>query len=84
MKAEQSLAAIYLVLGAATGFASNYLMKNFGSFLLAMILPLAVYAVSLIPLFRTVKLKKRNWLIQNSLITFFLVWFIIWVFIYNM
>jgi len=84
MKVDQIIAAAYLILGAVFGIVSNYFDKVVGSFILAMILPVAVYAFSLYPLFTLVKLKKKKWLVQNSIITFFLVWFVVWIVVYNM
>ena len=84
MKVDQVITAAYLVLGIAFGIISNYFNKTIGSFILAIILPMAVYLFSLYPLFTLVKLKKKKWLVQNSIITFFLVWFVVWIVVYNM
>lgn len=83
MKVDQVLTAVYLALGIVLGIASNYFQKSLGGFAVAIIVPIAAYALSLFPLFSLVKTKKKNWLVQNSLITFFLVWFIVWIVVFN-
>ena len=84
MKVDQVIVSAYLVLGIALGFVSNYFNKSLGSVLLAFVVPFVVYVISVGPLFKFVKQKKKNWLIKNSLITFILVWIIVWIIAHNM
>ena len=84
MRADQVIVAAYLVLGIVIGMVSNYFNKVLGSLLLAFIIPIVVYLISAFPLFKLVKQKKKNWLVKNSLITFLLVWIIIWIVAHNM
>jgi len=83
MKIDQVVVAIYVLLGAALGLVSNYFNKNLASLILAFIIPLAVYLITVFPLIKFVKQKKRKWLIQNSLMAFFLIWFIVWIIAHN-
>jgi hypothetical protein len=84
MKIDQVLALIYLATGIVFGYISNYFNKVLGNLVLAFVIPIIFYLVSIVPLFRIVKNKKKNWLISNSLITFFIIWFIVWIIANNM
>ena len=84
MKVDQVVVFIYVLLGAATGILSNYFNKSLGSLTLAFIVPIVVYLATVFPLIRFVKQKQKKWLIQNSLIGFFLIWIIVWIIAHNM
>lgn len=79
MKLEQILALAYLVLGVASGFISNFL----GNITLGLAVPLVIYAISFGILVKLISYKKKNWLVVNSLITFILVWLVVWIFLFN-
>lgn len=83
MKAEQVITAVYVVLGIAFSYMSNYLTKTFPNVLLAVSIPFIFYGLSVGPLFKLGKLHKRKMLISNSLITFFCVWLVVWIVFYN-
>jgi hypothetical protein len=80
MNLDRSLALVYLALGILSGYISNIL----GSLLLSIILPVAVYTISLIVLARIVKDRKLSWLIGNTVWIFVLVWLTTWVFLFNL
>jgi len=84
MKVDQVIVFTYFILGIVLGEVSNYFNKVLGSLLLAFIVPFALYIFSTFPLFTLFKQKKKKWLIQNSFITFILVWFIVWIIAHNM
>lgn len=79
MNLDRSLALVYLALGILSAYISTIL----GSLLFSIILPVAVYAISLIVLARIVKDKKLSWLIGNTVWIFVLVWLTAWVFLFN-
>jgi len=83
MKVDQVVVIVYLFLGIALGIFSYYLNKSLDSLPIAFLAPVAIYAVTILPLIKTVKQKKRNWLLKNSGITFFLIWIIVWIIAYN-
>ncbi|MEM5836490.1 MAG: hypothetical protein QW451_01085 [Candidatus Aenigmatarchaeota archaeon] len=82
MKVEKKIVLIYSLLGIVLAFATNY-FSQLGNIFLALALPLAVYSFSLPLLFLSLKGKKFL-IFYNSLITFFLIWFIFWIFFYNL
>lgn len=84
MKIDQVLAVIYLAAGIVFGYLSNYFDKIFGSLALAIAIPVVFYIVSVFPLFSFIKNKKKNWIITNSFITFFIIWFIAWIIANNL
>lgn len=79
MKPEQKMGAIFTLFGAAMGLLSN----TIGSNLVGGFLPIGLYAGSLFLVRRVYKEKKPIWLVSNSLIIFFLTWFIAWVLLFN-
>jgi len=82
IRLEQKMAAAYLALGVACGVFSNYLAESM--LLYALLLPLAVYAISVAVLAKLMRGQKKSQLISNSLLTFMLVWAVVWVFLYNL
>ncbi|HLC39266.1 MAG TPA: hypothetical protein VJJ76_00090 [archaeon] len=84
MKIDQVVVLVYLLFGIVLGVASNYFNKTLGSLLLAFVAPVGLYLVTVFPLIHLVKQKQRKWLIQNSIITFFLIWLIVWIILHNM
>ena len=83
MKAEQFITSVYVVFGIACAYLSNYLTKNLQNIFLAISLPFIIYVISVGPLFKLGKLHKRKMLVSNSLITFFVVWLVVWIIFYN-
>ena len=82
MLLEQKIVIVYLFVGIVCGLLSNYLTSI--NLALALLVPVACYFVTLFPLIKIVKERRFRMLISNSLITFFLVWIMIWVFLYNL
>lgn len=80
MKLDQTITLIYTVVGVLSGFISSY----FHNLLLAVVIPLIIYVISLVPLLNSVKQKKKFWLFYNSFITFALVWMMVWILIFNL
>jgi hypothetical protein len=84
MKVEQFITLGYLILGISLGILSNHLIKNGYNLSFALIFPLIAYFISLFPLFKVVKQKKKTWLFYNSFVTFILIWFLTWILLYNL
>jgi len=84
MKIEQIVVLAFLFLGVLSGFISNYFIKNQESLMLALILPVIIYLIFLFPFKKLVKTKKFQWLIYNSLVTFILIWLVVWFALYAM
>lgn len=77
---EQKLAVLFFILGVVAGFASNYL----ANLLFSLAAGVAIYAASFSVLAGKIKSKKTKWLVTNSLVTFVLVWLVVWIFLFNM
>ncbi|MFH1622977.1 MAG: hypothetical protein ABIA12_00440 [Candidatus Aenigmatarchaeota archaeon] len=82
IKLEQKVVAAYSALGVASGVLSNYFEA--GPLVYAVLLPLAAYAASAAVMFRLGRGQKRSQLLSNSLVTFLLVWAVVWIFLYNL
>lgn len=82
MKLEQKIVAAYLLVGFVCGILSNYLASI--NLTYALLVPLGIYFVTLVPLVKVIKERRFRMLISNSLVTFFLVWVMVWVFLYNL
>lgn len=83
MKAEQIITIVYVALGIVFGFISNYVLRTFSNIILAFLIPIIFYAVSVGPLFKLGKLQKKKMLVSNSSITFFIVWIVTWIILFN-
>ena len=79
MKLVQILTLVYLGLGTIAGFISNI----FPDRSIAVLIAFLIYMVSYVVLIKVVSYKKRSWLVSNSLITFILVWLVIWILLFN-
>lgn len=79
MNLVQSLTLIYSGLGVVAGYTSNLIENRFIDILSAFL----IYMVSYIILIKAVPYKKRKWLVANSLITFILIWLVVWIFLFN-
>lgn len=80
MNLDKKLIGIYTLLGVVLGVVSNY----FSSLIYQLAIPLAVYLISFFILIRYEKSKKPKWLFYNSFLTFLLVWFMVWILLYNL
>jgi uncharacterized membrane protein YfcA len=78
MKAEKTVAVLYTFLGIVLGVVSSYLPDIY----LALIIPFVLYAATLPALLKLVWYKKKK-LIPNSLVSFLLWWFLVWILIIN-
>jgi predicted membrane-bound mannosyltransferase len=78
MKAEKSVAIFYTLLGIALGVVSNYLANIY----LAILIPLIAYALTLPALLKFTWHKKKKF-IPNSLVSFLLWWFVVWILLIN-
>ncbi len=79
MNLVQILTLVYIGVGIAAGYISNF----FDNRLLAVLISFLIYMVSYVVLIKAVAYKKRGWLVANSLITFILVWLVVWIFLFN-
>lgn len=77
MKIERIVIASFSTLGILVGIVSSYLDA-----FIAVPLAIFVYIMSIIPSFKFFVGKKRRWFIQNSLITFILMWLMVWILLY--
>ncbi len=82
LKVEQKLVSVYSLMGLLFGVLSNWMYST--SLALAMILPAAVYFASVVALRKYAKITKVSSIASNTLVTFFLVWIVVWVFLYNL
>lgn len=79
MKLLRVLTLIYIGLGIAAGYVSNLIQNR----TIAILSAFLIYMVSYIVLVILVRHKKKHWLVSNSLITFILVWLVVWIFLFN-
>ncbi len=80
IKLEQKLVAVFSLLGAMSGYVSNYLSYNeFYPFVATGL----IYGASLLVASAMSRKDKKNIVVSNSLITFLLVWIVVWTFLYN-
>ncbi len=77
MNQDQITVITFSALGVMAGIISNF-FAGFLSFLI----PSIVYFAACFLLIRSGKSKKTS-LILNSLVTFILVWLLVWIFLYN-
>lgn len=80
MNDERKLTFIYFVLGLVVGVLSVNL--NVG---LSIVIAALVYGTSLLVVKQFVKEKKKlSWYLLNTLITFVLVWLVVWILLFNL
>jgi Mn2+/Fe2+ NRAMP family transporter len=82
MKLEQKIVAIYTVAGLMFGVISHYLTAS--SLLLALVLPVVSYFITVWPFVKLLKEKDTKKNILSGFMTFFLVWITVWIFFYNL
>lgn len=78
MESEQILTLIFIVLGAVSGFLSNYSLSTFSY--LAFVIPFAIFFVSFFSLIKIFPIKKFKKGLIEHFITFLLVWLVVWTF----
>ena len=78
MKIERVVILIFTVLGTLAGTVSSYLDLIF-----AVLISLAIWFVPSAFMLRFFPGKKRKWFIQNSIITFVLIWLMVWILLYT-
>jgi hypothetical protein len=83
MKAEQLITSVYVALGILFAFVSNYITKSLSNVIIAILIPIIFYAVTVGPLFKLGKLHKRKMLVSSSIVTFFCVWIVAWIILFN-
>lgn len=76
---ERMLTLIYAGFGMAMGFFSRWV----GILSLAIAVPILLYLVSFFLLKHFIKYKKTKWLLINSVITYILIWQVMWIFLFN-
>ena len=80
MTAERMLTLIYFVLGIGMGILSNRL-----DVALSLAIGVVLYVVSFFVAKRFVSEKKKFlWYVLNTLLTFVLVWLVMWIFVFNL
>ncbi len=81
VKLDQKIVGVYSILGIICGFVSNYFTATSLSY--SLMIPLGIYAISTVPLLRLTKEQKTQTVVSGSILTFLLVWVMVWVFLYN-
>ncbi len=79
---EQKIVFVYSVIGLVCGFVSSIFTSSNMSY--ALLVPLGIYAVATALLLKMTKEHKTSTVVSNSLVTFLLVWMLVWVFLYNL
>lgn len=82
MKIEQMLSIIFSGMGLVAAFVSNFIL-NF-SFIISMAIPLIIYVISFNFVLKHPHDKKKRILFINSFFSFFLVWIIALIILYNL
>ncbi len=80
MKTDQIVVLVFLILGAVSGVISAYI-KNTA---LAGLVPLVLYAAANVLFTKFIKSKRLKLIFLNSFATFFPVWLIVWIFLFNL
>ena len=78
MKVDKVVVLAFLFFGILSGLVSNHFIKTQESLIFALIIPVIIYLIFLSIFKKLVKTKKFRWLIYNSLITFVLIWLLVW------
>jgi hypothetical protein len=80
MKIERLMYILFTVLGIAGGAISAWI----GDLFLSVLVPSALYAAATVALLKFFEEKRRKWMIYNGLVTFVLVWIVVWISLYNL
>jgi len=79
MKTERIVILVFTALGVVAGIISSYL-----DLLFAIVVSLAMMIVPIAIMLRFFPGKKeKQWFIQNSIITFILIWFVVWILLFT-
>jgi hypothetical protein len=79
MKMQRIVIIVFTVLGILAGFISSRLDVIF-----AVAASLVLGLVPILPMMKFFPGKKeRTWLMQNSIITFVLVWLVVWILLFS-
>lgn len=78
MKTDQIIIIAFSILGIIAGIISNYFVG-----ILSFATPILIYIVSFLPVVKFVKSKLTN-LISSSLVTFVLIWLLVWILLYGL
>lgn len=79
MKIERIVIIVFSILGLVAGMSSYYLTD----LMFAIPLSAIIYLIPSLAMSKLFKGKKKKWFTQNSLITFILVWLVVWIFLYS-
>lgn len=79
MDTDRKLTLIYFVLGIAAALASLYVNT-----LVGIAVAVASYAIFSIVIRKFIEVKKLSLFITTTAVTFFLVWLVAWILIYNL
>jgi predicted PurR-regulated permease PerM len=80
VEAKQKFIIFYTLLGAIMGFLSNLFDVS-----LSILLAAIIFSTTAFPLIRRVKERRRaREITYSALITFVLLWLMVWIFIYNL
>lgn len=86
-KIDQKIVLIYFVLGACVSFASALFISTLtpiSNLLLSIAFPVVIYVVALYISSRTIDQKKMTSIVKTSFMSYFLIWVIIWILLYNL
>jgi Mn2+/Fe2+ NRAMP family transporter len=85
-KIEQKIVAVYFALGLLVALASSFIasLSPSNGLMISISISLAVYIIALVTLLRLVKYKKTKTLVQNSMLSYFLIWLVVWLLLYNL
>lgn len=78
---DQTITLVFTAIGILAGAVSYYLSNTV---ILALVLPVPIYATTLSILTRLVKEKKVKQMVYSSSVTFVLIWLLVWIFLYNL
>ena len=79
MDTDRKLTLVYFVLGIAAALAMLYVDTFIG-----VAIAVAVYAIFSLLIKKFIEVKKLSVFITTTAVTFFLVWLMVWILIYNM
>jgi hypothetical protein len=82
VKREQGMAVLYSAMGVVAGLISQSFWGK--DALIALAMPLVVYAVVTVPLMRILSEKRKGLIFSNTFMTFMLVWATVWVLLFNL
>lgn len=87
LKTEQKIVLIYSILGASVALTSSFFTSSLSpvnNLFIAFLFPVLIYLVALGILLKTVKHKRVKSLLYNSFMSYFLLWLVIWILLYNL